>query len=150
MKYGQYAMAITKIRVILDTNWYVSATINKNSRRKLYELLTNQNLIILFSVQILNDYKLVIARDKFKKVIKTQQIERFIGLVLSKIESIEVKSDLEGSRDIKDNFLLSLSFDSNADYLITGDIDLLVLEKTGSTQILTFHEFSKIISHKVQ
>jgi hypothetical protein len=143
-------MAITKIRVILDTNWYVSATINKNSRRKLYELLTNQNLIILFSVQILNDYKLVIARDKFKKVIKTQQIERFIGLVLSKIESIEVKSDLEGSRDIKDNFLLSLSFDSNADYLITGDIDLLVLEKTGSTQILTFHEFSKIISHKVQ
>ena len=150
MKYGQYAMAITKIRVILDTNWYVSATINKNSRRKLYELLTNQNLTILFSVQILNDYKLVIARDKFKKVIKTQQIERFIGLVLSKIESIEVKSDLEGSRDIKDNFLLSLSFDSNADYLITGDIDLLVLEKTGSTQILTFHEFSKIISHKVQ
>jgi hypothetical protein len=25
-----------KIRVILDTNWYISATINKNSRRTLY------------------------------------------------------------------------------------------------------------------
>ncbi len=61
-------MEIKKIRVIFDTNWYISATINKNSRRTLYELLTNENLAILFCDEILKEYR-VIVRDKFKKII---------------------------------------------------------------------------------
>jgi putative PIN family toxin of toxin-antitoxin system len=139
---------VKKIRVILDTNWYISATINKNSRRVLYELLTNKNLIILFSDEILKEYKQVIARDKFKKIIKTKQVTKFMSLVMSKLELIELKANLTGSRDLKDNFLLSLSFDSNADYLITGDTDLLVLQTIGSTQIVTLRDFLEIISPK--
>jgi putative PIN family toxin of toxin-antitoxin system len=107
-------MAIKKIRIILDTNWYVSATINKNSRRSLYELLTNENLILLFSDEILREYKRVMARDKFKKIINAKQITRFMNLVISKVESIELKANVIGSRDQKDNFLLSLAFDSDA------------------------------------
>ncbi|HAL82335.1 MAG TPA: putative toxin-antitoxin system toxin component, PIN family [Mucilaginibacter sp.] len=53
-------MPVKKIRIILDTNWYVSATINKKSRRVLYELLTNKSLVILFSDEILKEYKQVI------------------------------------------------------------------------------------------
>ena len=139
-------MAVEKIRIILDTNWYISATINKNSRRVLYELLTNKNLVILFSNEILKEYKIVIERDKFKKIIKPKQIVRFMNLVISKIENIELKANVIGSRDINDNFLLSLSYDGNADYLITGDLDLLVLQKTGSTQILNLRDFLQIIS----
>ena len=78
-------MAVSKIRIILDTNWYVSATINRNSRRVLYTLLTNENLLIIFSAEILREYQQVIERDKFKKVIKLNQAARFINLVISKI-----------------------------------------------------------------
>ncbi len=141
-------MEIKKISVILDTNWYVSATINKNSRRVLYKLLINQNLTILFCDEILKEYTLVIAREKFKKIIKTKQVTRFMNLVMSKIEIIELKANLEGSRDPKDNFLLSLSFDCIADYLITGDLDLLVLQTTGLTKIVTLRDFLEIISEK--
>lgn len=63
-----------KIRLVLDTNWYVSATINH-----------------------------------------------------------------------KDNYLLGLCIDGKADYLITGDADLLVLKQIGETKILTLNEF---IHHK--
>lgn len=139
-------MAVKKIRIIIDTNWYISATINKNSRRILYELLTNKNLLILFSDEILKEYKTVIERDKFKKIIRPKQVARFMNLVISKIENIELKANVTGSRDINDNFLLSLSYDRNADYLITGDSDLLVLQKTGSTQILSLRDFLQIIS----
>ncbi|WP_281163572.1 putative toxin-antitoxin system toxin component, PIN family [Psychroflexus tropicus] len=48
-------------------------------------------------------------------------------------------------RDPKDNFLLNLLVDSKADYLITGDDDLLVLDKMERTQIMTFTEFIKHI-----
>ncbi len=47
-------------------------------------------------------------------------------------------------RDTKDNFLLALAKDGNADFLITGDKDLLVLEKYENTQILTYREFEEI------
>jgi len=137
-------MAVKKTRIILDTNWYVSATINKKSRRVLYKLLTNQNLIILFS-EILAEYKQVIARDKFKKIINIKQVTRFMNLVMSKLEITKIKTTLAGSRDTKDNFLLSLSHDGHADYLVTGDADLLVLQKTGSTYIVTLREFLEIV-----
>jgi putative PIN family toxin of toxin-antitoxin system len=143
-------MAIKKIRVVLDTNWYISATINKKSRRTLYELITDNNLTIIFSADILKEYNQVISRNKFKTVITAPQVERFIHLVISSLENIEITSALRESRDSNHNFLLSLSFDSNADYLVTGDKDLLVLQKVASTQIVTLADVLAIISRKTQ
>jgi putative PIN family toxin of toxin-antitoxin system len=150
MKSVLYAMAVRKIRIILDTNWYVSATINKKSRRTLYELITNKNVVIIFSSELMNEYNHVIKRDKFKKVIKPQQANRFINLVLPNLENIEIKADLSGSRDLSDNFLLSLSLDGKADYLVTGDMDLLILKSSGSTKIITLIDFLAIISPQTQ
>jgi uncharacterized protein len=44
-------------------------------------------------------------------------------------------------RKKKDNFLLSLAIDSNATYLLTGDKDLLVVNKIGKTKIITVSQF---------
>ena len=54
---------------------------------------------------------------------------------------MKVKSNINICRDEKDNFLLNLLIDSKADYLITGDKNLLILEKIKKTKILTFSEF---------
>jgi putative PIN family toxin of toxin-antitoxin system len=143
-------MAGEKIRVILDTNWYISATINKKSRRLLYELLTNQNIIILFNDEIIKEYERVITRSKFKNIVNSRQVSRFMNLVISKLTNVKIESNLVGSTDLNDNFLLSLSHDANADYLVTGDRDLLVLEKTGSTKITLMGDFLPIISNKIQ
>ena len=43
-------------------------------------------------------------------------------------------------RDPKDNFLLALCQDGNADFLITGDQYLLVLQRFGSIRILSWAE----------
>lgn len=53
------------------------------------------------------------------------------------IDLIEVESIVTICRDPKDNFLLALAKDGKADYLITGDNDLLVLNKFGKTKIIT-------------
>jgi predicted nucleic acid-binding protein len=55
-----------------------------------------------------------------------------------------VVSSVTLCRDEKDNFLLSLARDAQADYLLTGDKDLLVLRTFEKTQILTIAEFRKI------
>lgn len=48
-------------------------------------------------------------------------------------------------RDPKDNYLLSLAKDGKADYLITGDQDLLILEKFEQTSICLLNQFLRCL-----
>lgn len=57
------------------------------------------------------------------------------------IDLVEVKSIITICRDTKDNFLLALAKDGKADYLLTGDKDLLELKKFGRTKIKTITSF---------
>ena len=57
------------------------------------------------------------------------------------IDFLEVKSIVTVCRDSKDNFLLALAKDGQADYLLTGDKDLLELKKFGKTRIKTIVTF---------
>ena len=52
-----------------------------------------------------------------------------------------VTSEINICRDKKDNFLLSLCVDSQADYLLTGDEDLLVIKKIKKTSIIKIGEY---------
>ncbi|MGK6352819.1 putative toxin-antitoxin system toxin component, PIN family [Parapedobacter sp. DT-150] len=130
--------------LVIDTNWYISATINRASRRTLYDLLSNPIYTILCCDELIEEYKAVILRDKFKKYIRLQQAKRFIELIVPIFSFVKIKSDVRASRDRNDNYLLSLSKDGAADYLITGDPDLLVLKQYGQTMILTMKEFLEI------
>lgn len=64
-----------------------------------------------------------------------------ISLIRRRSLFINVTSQITLSRDAKDDFLLALSIDGQADYLLTGDEDLLVLEKIESTLILKIADF---------
>jgi len=134
-----------RLTIILDTNWYVSASINRSSRRRLYNILINENLTIFYSRVLLAEYESVISRKKFEKYIRQEQASRFIGLVLSRLKLVEIKTLVRLSRDAKDNFLLSMSIDCGADYLVTDDPDLLVIKKIGKTKILNMEEFTNIL-----
>lgn len=61
-------------------------------------------------------------------------------------EHIEVKSVITACRDEKDNFLLSLAVDGKADFLITGDDDLLTLKKDEENKNCYHYRLSKKIS----
>jgi len=61
-----------RLKIILDTNWYVSASINGNSRRRLYALLINEKLTIFYSRELLAEYESVISRKKFEKFIRQE------------------------------------------------------------------------------
>jgi uncharacterized protein len=56
-------------------------------------------------------------------------------------ELVNVVSSVDLCRDAKDNFLLALAKDGKADFLITGDADLLVIKRFESTEILAYVEF---------
>ena len=60
------------------------------------------------------------------------------------IDLINVQSIVTICRDPKDNFLLALAKDSKADYLFTGDNDLLDIKKFDKTKIITINNFFEV------
>lgn len=64
-----------------------------------------------------------------------------IDLIEEYGEIVKVKSTVQICRDDKDNFLLALAKDGKADYLVTGDKDLLILESFEKTKITNLTKF---------
>lgn len=141
-------MAERKIRIVLDTNWYISATINKKSRKRLYPLLVHPKFRIFYSQDILGEYQRVIVRPFFKKYVTDSQVARFLRLILPVVSKIDLKTEIRLSRDNNDDHVLSLAVDAKAHYLISSDKDLLVLKNINKTKIVTMSEFWDIMSAK--
>jgi hypothetical protein len=93
----------------------------------------------------LEEFILVVQRPKFLKYFTEEDVQDLLTVFDSYGEVVEVTSEVDACRDPKDNFLLALAKDSQADFLITGDKDLLVLKQFENTQILSFVDFIKLI-----
>ena len=75
-----------------------------------------------------------------------QAIVNLFELINAKCRIINGYADAESAiRDIKDLYLLSMAENIPADYLVTGDQDLLVLKNHLGTKIITFAEFVLIV-----
>ena len=133
------------MRIIIDINLYISALINDNSRKRLDIVLANNVFDILVSDDLLKELIEVANRSKFRKYVSISQTETFIQLILERATFIETISKVKASPDPKDDFLLVLCLDGEADYLLTGNkIDLLDLKSFHQTQIITLATFIAI------
>ena len=131
-------------KVIFDTNILISFLITKN-HSDIDDLVFNGKIKLVFSIELLDEFITVISRPKFKKYFSKKDTENLLNLFDTYGKLITVKQEVTGCRDPKDNFLLSLAVESKADYLITGDSDLLIMEKIRETDILTWKEFITVI-----
>ncbi|WP_310993394.1 putative toxin-antitoxin system toxin component, PIN family [Aequorivita marina] len=130
-------------KIILDTNLWISFLISKKFSQ-IDELIEKRKILLIFSNELLEEFIDVVSRPKFKKYFSKNDVEKILEYFDQFGELVKVKSDIKICRDEKDNFLLNLSVDSEADYLITGDKDLLILEKIENTKILTFSAFIEL------
>jgi len=87
----------------------------------------------------------VTARPKFKRYFTDRDVERLLLYFDRYGDLIKVTTELELCRDRKDNFLLNLAADSQADFLVTGDKDLLEIIQLQKTKILTIRNLKEEI-----
>ena len=137
-------MKIRKTKIILDTNIWISFLITKDFK-KLDSLINKGNIRLLYSNELLEEFISVAQRPKFNKYFTKEDIESLLNIFDSYGKIIKIKSDVKECRDIKDNFLLNLAVNGKANYLITGDNDLLTMQIIHKTKIVSISEFLKII-----
>jgi len=129
-------------KVILDTNLWISFLISKKFS-SIDNLIENDKITLIFSDELMREFVEVVNRPKFKSHFSKTNVEKILDYFDQYGILVKVKSDVKICRDEKDNFLLNLSIDSEADFLITGDNDLLVLERIEKTKIINFADFLK-------
>jgi putative PIN family toxin of toxin-antitoxin system len=135
-----------KIKLIIDNNWYISFLIKKNDS-KIKPILLDYNFEIFISPQLIAELNRKIRQQKFRKYFDLNEALDFITSLHDRAKNVNVSKPYpQICRDAKDNFLLALSKIANANYLITGDKDLLTLKQFENTLIVTLNQFLQIIN----
>lgn len=133
-------MANKPDRIVLDTNILIYFLIS-DSFQKLDKRLKSDQARLLLSEELLQELLFVVSRPKFKKYFSDQDVANLLEELHIYADYIEVKSHVNICRDNKDNFLLAICADGKADFLVTGDEDLLVLKKFKKTSILKIADY---------
>ena len=140
-------MTAKNIKVIFDTNVWISFLIGKRlSFIKNY--ISNGQITIVTTEQLLKEIKEVTNREPLKKYFPKESVIELLQLLETIAEKVEIEPTHFINRDPKDNFLLDLIDFSKADYLVTGDKDLLLHNPFKSATILTPANFEKALNNE--
>jgi uncharacterized protein len=137
-------MASKSLKVIFDTNVWISFLIGKRLSR-IKKHLINGQITIVTTDQLILEIRLVTAREKLKKYFPKESVAELIDLLETIATRVPIKPTHFLSRDPKDNFLLDLIDISRAEFLVTGDKDLLEFNPFKSAKIITPKEFEDFI-----
>jgi uncharacterized protein len=132
-----------EIRVIVDVNIWLNFLIKKNFKA-IYNLLLKRRVSIVFSVRLLAELELVVERPKFRKYFREEDVEKLRELIMHRADWFKDEEKVTICRDPEDNYLLDLALNSEADYLISHDKDLLVLNPFEQTKIINYYDFLEI------
>ena len=126
------------MKVILDTNVIISSFATRGLCHSVFEICLDRFDIVISSTLIEE------IRKGLKDKLKLPEI--FIAEVLDYLSEnatlLEINKLLSGvCRDPDDDHIISLADSSGAEYLITGDQDLLIMKTYGCTQIVTPRQF---------
>lgn len=134
----------TKERVIIDTNCWISFLIGRRLH-SLVDLLSEERIQVVVCDALIDEIRDVTTRPKFAKYFPPKEVESLLEFLQLVGETVNPSQQVHLCRDEADDYLLALAIEANANYLVTGDFDLLVLGKVGNCQIVNIEGFEKIV-----
>lgn len=138
-----------RLRVVTDTNLIISAAlIFQSPPDRIFKSWLRNSFDLITSKEQLEEIKNAAKKTKLKSYpLFLNRVEELIQNLEFIAELVKPMSEADlpfHSRDAKDDYLLATSLKGEANYLVTGDEDLLVLQTNpslGKLQIVTVKEF---------
>jgi uncharacterized protein len=100
---------------------------------------------LVASRELIAEVETRLARPKFAKYVDEARRHAFIADVRLTAILVELTGTLKACRDPDDDKLLETAIIGNAEYLVTGDQDLLVLNPFQSVEIVTLAQFLAVV-----
>ena len=124
------------VKVIFDTNVWISFLIGKRLQ-SIKPLISLRQIKIILSDQLIVEIKEVTQKPKLSKYFPQDKVSELLELFELIGNRFKTTPVYQLCRDAKDNFFLDLIDISKADYLVTGDKDLLEIQTFKTAKILT-------------
>ena len=129
------------MRLILDTNILISAFVFKSETANIVVRHAAKKHTLLFSESTFKELKSTLLKPKFAEHIELPTIRNFLFNLVRIGEFVDPKIKIAECRDPKDNKFLELAVAGNADCIVTGDKDLLVLNMFRGIKIISPSDF---------
>lgn len=137
---------IIETRIIVDTNLWISFLMGRKLHC-LLDLLGSPEFQLVASQELIDEINDVFHRPKFLKYYSEEKLSYLWDFMREEALFYKLSGIPSRCRDPKDDYLLELAIVSEADYLITGDKDLLEYDgNIGKCQIVSAMEFDLIAS----
>ena len=133
----------TVIRIVLDTNVLVSALLFSGEVGHIISSWKAQKFLPVLSHDTFDEFRRVLAYPKFSLTLR--EIDALLqDEVLPFCEVVDIEDDIIGvCRDRADDKFLSCAVAAKADYIVSGDKDLLVLGNFRNIPIITAAAFQE-------
>ena len=129
------------MRVVIDTNVWISRLLiaESASAQAVDKALSQADVVVSdATIEELSD---VISREKFDPYLSLEEREHFLRHLLQVTTMVSVISEVTDCTDPSDNAFLALALDSESDFIVSGDADLLSLNPWRGIQIVSPGDF---------
>lgn len=132
-----------KLRIVLDTNVWLSGLIFGGQPERLLQLFVDDQIIVVICEELLSELRRII-NQKFPLYVP--QLESLEASIREDAELVKLGGHtVTVSRDPDDNKVIETALIGECLYIVSGDKDLLVLENHEGIEILTPAEFLKLL-----
>ena len=130
-----------KRRFVFDTNVIVSALLIKRSvARRAFDKAREAGNILL-SFEVIEELYDVLGRPAFDRYISEDDRLQFLTVLVKESTLVEISEKIKECRDPKDDKFLDLAINGKADFIISGDGDLQILNPFRKISIVSPREF---------
>ena len=135
------------MKVVIDVNVWVSGLLWSGVPAQVLQLAQQGKIASFISSELLLELEMMLLRPKFRSQLlkRNQTVEALCEIARSISTLIEISMvAIPQLRDQNDVKILATAIESQSEFLITGDLDLLVLNLFESIQIVTPGEFQRL------
>lgn len=130
------------MKAVLDTNVLVAAFVSDGLCRRLLLRARDRSYTLAISPLIRDEFARVLRRKVGADAGEVREALELIDGISATVNSTAVRTGITGiCRDPDDDSVLVCAVSAGADYLVSGDKDLLVLENCQGVKIVTPRTF---------
>ncbi len=137
-------------RAVLDTNVIVSGLIRPaGAPGQILDRLLDEAFILVMSPDLVDELRRSLRRPRVRRYIRlsSEALEGWIAQLETLADPVEGKLDLKVDvRDPDDIKFLAVAVEARAEYVVTGDADLLTLGEHEGIQIVTPRAFLELLA----
>ncbi len=137
------------MRVVIDTNLLVTYLISHRDPMAtiIDDHLAQGDFAMLSSLELLAELNRALSYPRLQKFYDKDTRLRFVALIAQLAEMQNLPDEIPAiSRDPDDDKFIACAIAGRADFLVSGDRDLLTLEQVGDVRIITARELLEILT----